>query len=111
MIDAIQGATTGAGDNYASAGGVATEALSNVRTVTALNAQPDIITRYRIYLLEAMQIGITKGRKVGLGNGGLFCAAFLTYAWLLVRRQVVADAETRVTSISLVAPCCPCSSA
>ena len=80
MIDAITSATTGSSENYATAGGVATEALSNIRTVTSLNAQPDIISRYRIYLLEAMQIGIKKGAKVGAANGGLFCAAFLTYS-------------------------------
>jgi ATP-binding cassette subfamily B (MDR/TAP) protein 1 len=80
MIDAVTSATTGSGENYALAGGLASESLTSIRTVTALNAQPNIISRYRIYLLEAMQIGIKKGLKVGLGNGGLFCAAFFTYA-------------------------------
>ena len=80
MIDAITSATTGASENYAKAGGVAGESLGNIRTVTALNAQPDLISRYRIFLLEAMQIGIVKGFKVGAANGGLFAACFLTYS-------------------------------
>ena len=80
MISAITSATTGAGENYAKAGGIAGESLQNVRTVTALNGQPDVISRYRIFLLEAMQIGITKGLKVGMANGTLFCACFLTYS-------------------------------
>ncbi len=80
MISAITSATTGSGENYARAGGIAGESLQNIRTVTALNGQPDIISRYRIFLLEAMQIGIIKGLKVGIGNGMLFCACFLTYS-------------------------------
>ena len=106
MIDAITSATTGSSENYATAGGVATEALSNIRTVTSLNAQPDIISRYRIYLLEAMQIGIKKGAKVGAANGGLFCAAFLTYSlgfWY--GGKLVADKETMVITILLEALC------
>eukprot|EP00607_Mallomonas_marina_P000028 CAMPEP_0182440008 /NCGR_PEP_ID=MMETSP1167-20130531/86787_1 /TAXON_ID=2988 /ORGANISM="Mallomonas Sp, Strain CCMP3275" /LENGTH=227 /DNA_ID=CAMNT_0024633839 /DNA_START=732 /DNA_END=1412 /DNA_ORIENTATION=+ len=51
-----------------------------MRTVTALNAQPDIISRYRIFLIDAMEVGIIKSFKLGLGNGSMFCAVFLTYA-------------------------------
>jgi ATP-binding cassette, subfamily B (MDR/TAP), member 1 len=79
MINAITSAVQGAGENYASAGSLASEALNNIRTVTALNAQPDIISRYRLFLIDAMHIGISKGRDVGLGNGAVFGAAFLTY--------------------------------
>jgi hypothetical protein len=31
-------------------------------------------------LILSAQVGIHKGFNVGLGNGGLFCACFLTYA-------------------------------
>lgn len=67
-------------EQYAKAGGLATEALSAIRTVTALNAQVDIINRYRVFLLDAMQIGIRKGLNVGIGNGLVFGACFCTYA-------------------------------
>lgn len=67
-------------EQYASAGGLATEALNAIRTVTALNMQPDVVSRYRVFLFEAMQVGIRKGFDVGFGNGALFCACFLTYA-------------------------------
>jgi len=80
MITAITAAQNQAGDNYAAAGGLATEALGAIRTVTALNSQPDLISRYRVYLLDAMKVGITKGMKVGMGNGAVFGAAFCTYA-------------------------------
>ena len=56
----------------------------------ALNCQPDIIKRYRVFLLEAMQVSITKGFKVGLGNGMVVDACFCTYAlgfWLQSLRR------------------------
>lgn len=62
------------------AGGLATEALSAIRTVSALNIQADIVSKYRVYLNEAMNMGIKKGFNVGLGNAGTFTAFFLTYA-------------------------------
>ena len=80
MINAITAAQNEALGQYAAAGGLATESLSAVRTVSALNAQPDVISRYRVFLFKAMQVGITKGFNVGLGNGALFCACFFTYA-------------------------------
>lgn len=64
---------------YASAGGLATESLNAIRTVTALNMQPGIITQYRKFLFEAMRVGTLKGVKVGLGNGLMNLACFLTY--------------------------------
>lgn len=80
MIGAITEAQNQTLGQYAAAGGLATESLGAVRTVSALNAQPDVINRYRVFLFQAMQVGITKGFKVGVGNGGLFCACFFTYA-------------------------------
>lgn len=80
MISAVTAAQNDSAGQYAQAGGLATEMLSGIRTVTALNAQPDAITRYRKFILKAMDIGIIKGLKVGLGNGVTFCAAFFIYA-------------------------------
>jgi len=80
MIGAVTEAQNQTLGQYAAAGGLATESLGAVRTVSALNAQPDVINKYRVFLFRAMQVGITKGLKVGLGNGGLFCACFFTYA-------------------------------
>lgn len=80
MITAITAASNQSLEQYANAGGLATEALSYIRTVTALNAQPDVVNKYFQYLDECRRIGITKGLNVGLGNGAVFGAAFLTYA-------------------------------
>lgn len=80
MISAIGEATTNALGQYSAAGGLATETLNSIRTVSALNLQPFVIQRYREYLTNAMNVGIYKGYRVGLGNGALFCACFFCYA-------------------------------
>ena len=49
---------------YAAAGGLATESLGAVRTITALNAQPTVIQQYRAFLFDAMNVGILKGNKL-----------------------------------------------
>jgi len=69
LIQAITSAQVKSSENYAKAGGVANETLTAIRTVSSLNIQFEILNRYRVYLLEAMQIGITKGLKVGLAQG------------------------------------------
>ena len=58
---AISSATKQGSEQYAAAGGLASETFSSIRTVTALNAQPDVIMTYRRFLFDAMQIGIKKG--------------------------------------------------
>lgn len=80
MINAVTAAQNESLTQYANAGGLATETLNAIRTVTALNMQPGVITKYRKFLFEAMEVGIKKGLNMGLGNGGVFCACFLTYA-------------------------------
>lgn len=80
MINAITAAQTKSHEQYAAAGGLATELLSAIRTVNALNMQGHSIAQYRKYLVQAMYIGIEKGFSMGLGNGSLFCACFLTYS-------------------------------
>jgi ABC-type bacteriocin/lantibiotic exporter with double-glycine peptidase domain len=79
LIQATTSATQQSLEQYSLAGGLATEALSAVRTVTALNMQPNIISRYRKNLFEALRVGVMKGFKVGFGNGALFCCCFLSY--------------------------------
>ena len=59
---------------------MAQESVNAVRTVSAFNLQPVFVAKYRVFILEAMRVGIDKGMHVGLGNGAVFGAAFLTYA-------------------------------
>ena len=54
MINAITAATNQGMEQYTTAGGLATESLTSIRTVTAFNAQPDIINQYRKYLFHAI---------------------------------------------------------
>jgi ABC-type bacteriocin/lantibiotic exporter with double-glycine peptidase domain len=56
MAEAISSAQNASAEQYAAAGGLATECLGAIRTVTALNAQPSFINRYRIYLIDAMNV-------------------------------------------------------
>ena len=48
---AVTAAQNESADQYAKAGGLATEMLSGVRTVTALNAQPEAVIRYTVSIL------------------------------------------------------------
>jgi ABC-type bacteriocin/lantibiotic exporter with double-glycine peptidase domain len=56
LINAVTAAQKQSLEQYAAAGGVATEALGAIRTVTALNAQPDIINTYKRLLINAMNV-------------------------------------------------------
>jgi len=77
MVLAITTAQNTVGENYAAAGGLASESLSAIRTVSALNMQAAVISKYRMFLHRAMTMGITKGFKIGLGNSLLFSTFFL----------------------------------
>ena len=96
MVRLVAAVTTQALEQYASAGSVASETLGAIRTVSALNAQPDAISRYRFYILQAMHIGVRKGLSLGAGNGALFLVCLLTYGlgfWY--GAQQVADAREK----------------
>lgn len=56
MIFAITEAQSGRSAQNSIAGGIATEALSGIRTLSALNAQVEWLSNYRKRLLEAMRI-------------------------------------------------------
>ena len=79
MISAVTAAQNGALEQYGKAGGLATEVLSSFKTVSALNAQPTMLLRYQKYVIDAMNIGILKGLKVGFGNGALYGCAFAVF--------------------------------
>eukprot|EP01041_Mallomonas_annulata_P006725 gene6725-13622_t len=92
MISATTAYVNQSSEQYAQAGGLATEALNSIRTVTALNVQPDIISRYRIFLIDAMNAGVFKSFKYGITNGmlyGAFCFASALGYWY--GGQLVAD--------------------
>ncbi len=80
MIHTITEAQNQTTAQYSAAGGVATIAISAIRTVTAFNMQPHFLADYRQHLVEALNTGILKGFNVGLGNGVMFGVYYLIYA-------------------------------
>ena len=58
-----------------SAGGVATEVISSMRTVASFSGEERAISKYKIHLAEASRIGIRKGLMQGLGMG------LTTFTW------------------------------
>lgn len=56
----------------AQAGGVASEVLAAMRTVTAFNAQPRELKRYCGFLAEAQTAAVKLAWDTGLANGAFF---------------------------------------
>ncbi|KAK9760001.1 hypothetical protein K7432_016415 [Basidiobolus ranarum] len=65
---------------YASAGGVAEEVLSSIKTVSAFGGQKREILRYNSKLDLATSAGIKKGIFEGIGVGLMILVIFFTYA-------------------------------
>jgi ABC-type bacteriocin/lantibiotic exporter with double-glycine peptidase domain len=63
LISAVSAVTTLSLEQYALAGSVASETLAAIRTVSALNAQPDAIKHYRRHLFSAMEVRPLAGVK------------------------------------------------
>jgi ATP-binding cassette, subfamily B (MDR/TAP), member 1 len=60
LVTAVTSAVNDSLVQYSAAGGVATESLGAIRTVTALNAQPEIIQQYNSFLKIAMNVSIVE---------------------------------------------------
>lgn len=66
---------------YSKAGGLAEEALSTIRIVTAFDAGGKLRARYDAYLDNAKQHGIKRGPVRGVMYGVQFAAMFCAYAF------------------------------
>ncbi|EQC25368.1 hypothetical protein SDRG_16777 [Saprolegnia diclina VS20] len=66
---------------YASAGGIAEESLSNIRTVQMFNSMDKFVAKYDASLLATEKAGIRKGIAIGLGTGVMFGTIFFTYGF------------------------------
>ena len=64
---------------YATAGAIAEEALSSVRTVAALGAEPRVVAKYTVSLEAAKKTGIKKGFTMGTGMGLLWLVMYCAY--------------------------------
>ena len=52
LIRAVTAAHNRSLQQYSLAGGLATQTINSIRTITALNMQPTVINQYRKYLFE-----------------------------------------------------------
>ncbi|KAJ3083808.1 Multidrug resistance protein 1, partial [Quaeritorhiza haematococci] len=76
----IAKSTSESQDAYASAGAIAQETLSSIRTVTAFNAQEKEASRYAIHLRDAARVGFKKAWYAGLGTGAMMGSLYLCYS-------------------------------
>ncbi|OQR92805.1 ATP-binding Cassette (ABC) Superfamily [Achlya hypogyna] len=79
MSKAITDAVQGGVDAYAEAGGIAEEALGNIKTVHMFNAMETIAAKYQLALQKTEQAGVRKGLAIGVGTGVMFLIQFITY--------------------------------
>ena len=91
-------------DAYAAAGGVASETLSEMRTVSALGAQDRQSEKYRSKLEKARHAGVMKSIKVGFANGLLFASGNLMMAVGLGYGAAMMAAELDRTKKTIQAP-------
>mmetsp|Transcript_29276 Transcript_29276/g.38483 ORF Transcript_29276/g.38483 Transcript_29276/m.38483 type:complete len:1281 (+) Transcript_29276:241-4083(+) len=64
-------------ENYASAGAVATEAISSIKTIFSLNAQKQELARYSNFLKTAEKAGVYASLLIGLGAGVMNSTQYL----------------------------------
>ena len=76
----ISNSTNSSQKDYAEAGGVAQEVLSNIRTVTSYNAQKHYFNKFNKFLQTSLKTGTTKGIKTGLAMATTFFLIFANYA-------------------------------
>ena len=72
--------TSASQKQYASAGAVAEEVLSSIRTVIAFGGEYSEVDRYKSHLGKASRVGIKKGVVLGTSLGLLFFVMFVSYA-------------------------------
>jgi ATP-binding cassette, subfamily B (MDR/TAP), member 1 len=80
MAKTMQNLTKKGLDSYASAGSVADECISNMRTVTTFSGDQKEAARYMLQLRNALRVGIKKGFATGASMGSIMLVMFGTYA-------------------------------
>mmetsp|Transcript_52007 Transcript_52007/g.92801 ORF Transcript_52007/g.92801 Transcript_52007/m.92801 type:complete len:1319 (-) Transcript_52007:1058-5014(-) len=80
MAKLVANFTTKAQDTYATAGGIAQEVLSSIRTVQAFCAMERECERYGVKITEVEKVGIKKGFWLGMSQGVTFFVLFGSYA-------------------------------
>jgi ABC-type multidrug transport system fused ATPase/permease subunit len=96
-------------ESYASAGNVAEEVISAIRTVYAFGGEDKEVNRYETNLLPALRSGIKRNIITGLGNGILYATLYLGLAlgiWYGVKLIVEEDSgDYSIGDITLIFWC------
>ncbi|GAB9470853.1 hypothetical protein Gpo141_00008086 [Globisporangium polare] len=93
MVRSLTSAIKRSIDAYGSAGAVAEEALSSIRTVHSFNLLSQVSTKYDHFLQFAEKAGIQKGLTVGLGTGIMFGFMLCTYSFGMFYGTVLVAAD------------------
>eukprot|EP01069_Polyplicarium_translucidae_P002865 Polyplicarium_translucidae@DN2151_c0_g1_i3.p1 len=80
MTYAISTAGTSSQRAYATAGAVAEECLSNVKTVAAFGGEEQAFERYSTRLEHAFRVGVKGGLLMGVGLGSINLVMYLAFA-------------------------------
>lgn len=92
-------------DNYAKAGAIAEEVISNIKTVVAFGGEQKEMTRFQIELKKTMKSGLKRNIVSGLSFGVMWVTTFITYALLLwtgIRLMLDPDENYDVIALSAV---------
>jgi len=81
---AILGNDDASSEAYGDAGEVATEALSNIRTVAAYGGEASLSRRYEEALQRAESAGVRKATLTGVTFGTFLCTLFVVYGTCLL---------------------------
>ena len=79
MLQVVSYFTSQEQKQYASAGAVAEEVLSSIRTVLAFGGEEKAVERYNQSLKKARTLGMKKGYALGISWGIIFFLLFSTY--------------------------------
>ncbi|XAR54796.1 Xenobiotic-transporting ATPase [Bertholletia excelsa] len=93
---------------YVSAGGIAEEAIGNVRTVQAFAGEEKAVRSYRQALLHTYKYGWKAGLAKGLGLGSVHCVLFLSWSLLvwfnsiIIHKDIANGGDSFTTMLNVV---------
>lgn len=105
MMKTLGAAVEGGVKAYGEAGGVAEEALGNIRTVQSFNGMSIATTKYDRALEKCVQAGIKKGLAMGIGTGAMFFTIYCTYSFGLYYGAVMVSEDVLVEPVCVGNSC------
>jgi len=99
LTKATTDATTDMAAAYSQAGGVASETIKNLRTVSSLNAENIQAEKYNRHLVTAKTADVRKSYRVGFANGLLFASGNVLAAIGFLYGGIKISNELRETEV------------